>query len=80
MQRRSLEVVCVQETRWAGDMVRRLVGYKLLHMGGDGRSNSMEIIGLEEVSKQVVRVERWEGWIVMARVVIEANGVCYFSI
>ena len=37
----------------------------MLHTGGDGRSNCMGIIVSEEISKQVVRVERWEGWIGM---------------
>ena len=41
----------------------------------------MGIIVLEKISKQVVRVERCEGWIVRAWVVIQqANGVCYISI
>ena len=55
-------MLCVQETKWKGDSVRRLGGgYKLLHTGGDGRSNGVGIIVSEEISKQVVRVERWEG-------------------
>ena len=67
MMQRRLEVLCVQETRWKGDRVRSLVGrYKLLHVGGDGRCNGMGIIVSEEITKQVVRVERWEGRIVMA--------------
>ena len=71
MQRRSLEVLCVQETRRKGDRARKLVGgYMLLHAGGDGRRNGMEIIISEEVSKQVIRVERWKGRIIMAWVVI----------
>ena len=61
MQRRSLEVLCVQKTRWKGDRARRLVGgYNLLHAGEDGRSNSVRIIASEEISKQVVRGETWE--------------------
>ena len=56
LQRRTLEVLCVQETRWKGDWARRLVGgHKLLHKGGDGRSNGMGIIVSEEINKQVVR-------------------------
>ena len=62
MQRRRLEVLCVQETRWKGDRARRLVGgYKLLHVGGDVSSNGMGVSVLEEISKQVVRVQRWDG-------------------
>ena len=51
----------------------------LLPSSGDGRSNDVRIIVSEEFSKSVVRVARWEGWIVLAWVVIEANGVCYFG-
>ena len=40
MNRRKLEVVCVQETKWKGDRARALAGgYKMLHAGGDGKSN-----------------------------------------
>ena len=81
MQRRSLEVLCVQETRWKGDRVRRLVGgYKLLHMGGDGRSDAVRIMESEEISKQMVRAARWEGRIIMARVVIQRQMVCVTSV
>ena len=39
MQRKRLEVLCVQAIKWKGDRARRLVGgYKLLHAGRDGRS------------------------------------------
>ena len=62
MQRRRLEVLCVQESRWKGDRARKLEeGYKLLHVGEDGKSNGMEIIVSEGISKQVVRLERWDG-------------------
>ena len=51
MQRRRLEVLFVQDTRWKGDGARKLVGgYKLLHTGGDGMSNGMGIIVSEEIS------------------------------
>ena len=40
MQRRRLEVLCVQETKWKGDRARQMAGgYKMMHAGGDGRSN-----------------------------------------
>ena len=65
--------MCVQETRWKGDRTRRLVGwYKLLHAGGVGRSNGVGVIVLEEISKDVVRVERW---VVMAWLVIQKPSI-----
>ena len=33
----------------------------MLHAGGDGRSNGFGIIGNVEISKEVVRVEIWQG-------------------
>ena len=52
-------MLCIQETKWKGDRAMRLVGgYKLLHVGGDGRSNGMGIIVSGDISKQVVRLER----------------------
>ena len=52
MDRRKLEVPCIQETKWKGDRARALVGgYRMLHAGGDG----VDIIVSEEISKEVVR-------------------------
>ena len=71
MERRSLEVLCIQETKWKGDRARTMMrGYKLLHAGGDGRSNGVGIIVSEEIGKTVVRVERWKWHIVMAWLMI----------
>ena len=61
MNRRKMkmEVLCVQETKWKGDRVRKMAeGYKMLHAGGEGRSNGVGIIVNVEISKEVVRVER----------------------
>ena len=49
MERRRLEVLCVQETKWRGDRARMMVGgRKLLHAGGDGRSSGVGIVISEE--------------------------------
>ena len=55
-------------------------GYKLLHAGGDGRSNGVGIIVSEEISKTVVRVERWKGRIVMAWLMIRKQIMCVMSV
>ena len=39
-------------------------GYKMLHAGGDGRSNGVGIIVNVGISKEVVPVERWQGRII----------------
>ena len=61
MQRRRLEVLWVQDTKWKGDRARRLVGgYKLLHVGGDGRSNGVGIIVQEEIEEWDGRWSEWK--------------------
>ena len=43
MDRRKLEVLCVQETKWKGDRARALAGgYKMLHTGGDRKKGEQE--------------------------------------
>ena len=65
MKRRKMEVLCVQETKWKGDRARKMAeGYKMLHAGDDGRSNCVGIIVNVEISKEVVRVEIWQGRII----------------
>ena len=80
VERRQLEVLCIHETKWKGDRARTMMGgYKLLH-AGDGRSNGVGIIVSEEISKTVVRVERWKGRIVMAWLMIRKQMMCVMSV
>ena len=59
MKRRNMEVMGVRETKWKGDRARKMAeGYKMLHAGGNGRSNGVGIIVNVEISKEVVQVER----------------------
>ena len=51
-------------------------GYKMLHAGGDGRSNGVGIIVNVEISKEVVRVERWQGRITAVLTMIRQQMVC----
>ena len=40
-----MEVLCAQETKWRGYRARKMAeGFKMLHAGGDGRSNGVGII------------------------------------
>ena len=42
MNRRKLEVLRIQETKWKGDRTRTVAGgYKMLHAVGDGKSNEI---------------------------------------
>ena len=55
-------------------------GRKLLHAGGDGRSSGVGSVISEEISKEVVRVERWKGRIIMAWAMIRKQLVCVMSV
>ena len=37
----------------------------MLHAGGDGKNNGVGIIVSEEISKDAVRVEKWQGRIIV---------------
>ena len=50
LDRRKLEVLCVQETKWKGNRARTLAG-KMLQAGGDGKSNGVGIIVSEDVDQ-----------------------------
>ena len=77
MERRRLEVMCVQDTMWRRDRAMMMVGgCKLLHAGGDGRSSGVGIVISEEISTEVVRVEIWKGRIIMAWAMIRKQLVC----
>ena len=73
--------VIIQETTWRGDRARMMVGRrKLLNAGGDGRCSGVGIVISEEISKEVVRVERWKGRIIMAWAMISKQLVCVMSV
>ena len=55
-------------------------GRKLLHADGDGRSSGVGIVISEYISKEVVRVERWKGRIIMASAMIGKQLVCVMSV
>ena len=45
MERRRVDILCVQETKWKGSKARDIgCGYKLFYHGVDGRRNGVEVI------------------------------------
>ena len=81
MKKRKMEVLCVQETKWKGDMARKLAeGYKMLHAGGDGRSKCVGIIVNVEISNEVVRVERLQARIIAVWMMIRQQMVCVICV
>ena len=71
----------LHETKWKGDRAQTMAeGYKTLHAGGDGRSNGVGIILNVEISKEVVRVERWQGRIIAVWMMIRQQIVCVICV
>ena len=55
-KRRKMHVLYVQETKWKGDMTRKMAeGYNMLHTGGDGMNNGVGII----VNVEMSRARKW---------------------
>ena len=56
-------------------------GYKMLHAGGVGRSNGVGLIVNVEISKEVVRMERWQGRIIVVWMITrEHYGTCHLRL
>ena len=57
MQRRKMNVLCTQETRWKGAKAREVgEGYKLYYYGVENKRNGIGIILEKELVEQVVEV------------------------
>ena len=59
MERRKVDILCVQETRWRGSKTRSIRdGFKLFYHGVDGRRNGVGVIMKEEYVKGMLEVKR----------------------
>ena len=59
MERRNVDILCLQETKWKGTKVRNIGGgYKLFYNGADGRKNGIKIVVREELAESVLEVKR----------------------
>ena len=72
IERRKVDILCVQETKWKGSKARSIGGgFKLLYHGVDGRRNGVGIIVKEDYAKSVVKVKRKSGRMMSVRIEIE---------
>ena len=51
-------------------------GNKMLLAGRDGKSNGAGIVVSEEISKDAVRVAKWQGRIIVAWMIVKRQLVC----
>ena len=59
MERRNVNILCLQETRWKGSKARNIGGEcKLFYNGADGRKNEIGIVLREELAESVLEVKR----------------------
>ena len=58
MERRKIDIMCVQETKWKGIKARELeTGFKLFYIGEDGRRKGVGIILNDEMKLNEDRTE-----------------------
>ena len=59
MDRRGIEILCIQETKWKGSKAREFgLGYKLFYKGADTRRNGIGIIVHQDLKSGVIDVKR----------------------
>jgi exonuclease III len=59
MERRKVDILCVQETRWQGSKARSLgAGFKLFYHGVSKKRNRVGVILKEELIRNVLEVTR----------------------
>ncbi|KAK3517220.1 hypothetical protein QTP70_001126 [Hemibagrus guttatus] len=59
MERRKVDILCVQETRWKGSKARSIgAGFKLFYHGVDSKRNGVGVVLKEEFVRNVMEVKR----------------------
>ena len=59
MERRNVDVLCLQKTKWKRSKARNIgVGCKLFYNGADGRRNGIGIVVSKELVESVLEVKR----------------------
>ncbi|KAK3565433.1 hypothetical protein QTP86_009698 [Hemibagrus guttatus] len=57
MERRKVDILCVQETRWKGSKARSIgAGFKLFYYGVDSKTNGVGVVLKEEFVRNVLEV------------------------
>ncbi|XP_065642811.1 uncharacterized protein LOC136074421 [Hydra vulgaris] len=83
MERRKLDILCVQETRWKGSKARSIGGgFKLFYHGVDGKRNGVGVIPKEELCKSVVEVKRESDRVICVKLEIDGvvmNGISAYA-
>lgn len=80
MERRRINIMCVQETKWKGCKAKEIGnGFKLFYNGSDGKRNGVGIILNDDIKKGVFTVKRRSDRIIWKRVDLEGEIVNIMS-
>ena len=73
MERRNVDILCLQETKWKGSKARNIGGgCKIFYNGADGRKNGIGIVLREELAESVQEVKRTSDRLMAMK--LEVNG------
>ncbi|KAK3550593.1 hypothetical protein QTP70_000682 [Hemibagrus guttatus] len=72
MERRKVDILCVQETRWKGSKARSIgAGFKLFYNGVDSKRNGVGVVLKEEFVRNVLEVKRVSDGVMSLKLEIE---------
>ncbi|KAK3523644.1 hypothetical protein QTP70_005831 [Hemibagrus guttatus] len=72
MERRKVDILCVQETRWKGSKARSIgAGFKLFYYGVDSKRNVVDVVLKEEFVRNVLEVKRVSDRVMSLKLEIE---------
>ncbi|KAK3551501.1 hypothetical protein QTP70_017370 [Hemibagrus guttatus] len=72
MERRKVDILCVQETRWKGSKARSIgAGLKLFYYGVDSKRNGVGVVLKEEFVRNVLEVKRVSDRVMSLKLEIE---------
>ncbi|KAK3533904.1 hypothetical protein QTP70_034899 [Hemibagrus guttatus] len=72
MERRKVDILCVQETRWKGSKARSIgAGFKLFYYGVDSKRNGVGVVLKEEFVRNVLEVKRVSDRVICLKLEIE---------
>ncbi|MCJ8749472.1 hypothetical protein PDJAM_G00176630 [Pangasius djambal] len=72
MERRKVDILCVQETRWKGSKARSIgPGFKLFYYGVDSKRNGVGVVLKEEFGRNVLEVKRVSDRVMRLKLEIE---------
>ncbi|KAK3534513.1 hypothetical protein QTP86_016589 [Hemibagrus guttatus] len=72
MERRKVDILCVQETRWKGSKARSIgAGFKPFYYGVDSKRNGVGVILKEEFVRNVLEVKRVSDRVMSLKLEIE---------